>query len=26
VPEWHIGSQYDGKGWIFVDEIQINYE
>ena len=26
VPEWHIGHQYDGKTWIFVDEIQIDYE
>jgi hypothetical protein len=26
VPEWHIGSQHDGKGWIFIDEIQINHE
>ena len=26
VPEWHMGHQYDGKTWIFVDEIQIDYE
>ena len=25
VPEWHLGHQYDGKTWIFVDEIQIDY-
>jgi predicted alpha-1,2-mannosidase len=25
VPEWHIGYKDDGLGWIFVDEIQINY-
>lgn len=25
VPEWHKGSEDDGKGWIFVDEIQIKY-
>ena len=25
VPEWHIGSTYNGKGWIFVDEIKIKY-
>ena len=23
VPKWHIGSPFDGKAWIFVDEIQI---
>jgi hypothetical protein len=25
VPEWHIGYKDDGLGWIFIDEIQINY-
>jgi len=25
VPEWHKGFEDDGLGWIFVDEIQINY-
>lgn len=25
VPEWHLGSTYDGKTWIFVDEIQVKY-
>ena len=25
VPEWHKGSEDDGKGWIFVDEIQIKH-
>ena len=24
LPEWHLGSKYDGKSWLFVDEIQIN--
>ncbi len=24
VPEWHLGYPYDGKSWIFVDEIAIN--
>ena len=23
VPKWHIGAPFDGKAWIFVDEIQI---
>jgi predicted alpha-1,2-mannosidase len=23
VPEWHLGSPYDGRSWIFVDEISI---
>jgi predicted alpha-1,2-mannosidase len=26
VPEWHMGHQYNGKTWIFVDEIQIDHE
>ena len=26
VPNWHIGSTYNGKGWIFVDEIKIKYK
>ena len=26
LPQWHIGSEQGGKSWIFVDEIQINYE
>ena len=25
VPKWHKGFEDDGLGWIFVDEIQINY-
>ena len=25
VPEWHIGNDYDGRAWIFVDEIQIDF-
>ena len=24
VPDWHIGHSYEGKSWIFVDEISIN--
>ncbi|GAA0724468.1 hypothetical protein GCM10009430_28880 [Aquimarina litoralis] len=24
IPEWHIGSNYDGKAWIFADEITVN--
>lgn len=23
VPEWHLGHPYDGKAWIFVDEISV---
>lgn len=23
LPEWHLGSQHDGRSWLFVDEIQI---
>jgi len=23
VPEWHLGHPYDGKAWIFIDEIEI---
>ena len=23
LPEWHLGHKYDGKSWIFIDEIQI---
>ena len=23
VPEWHLGYPYDGRSWIFVDEISI---
>ncbi len=23
LPEWHLGHQYDGKSWIFIDEITI---
>ena len=23
VPKWHLGAPFDGKAWIFVDEIQI---
>ena len=23
VPEWHKGYPYDGRGWVFVDEISI---
>ncbi len=23
IPEWHIGHEYDGKTWIFIDEISI---
>ncbi|MEM7085199.1 MAG: GH92 family glycosyl hydrolase [Bacteroidota bacterium] len=23
VPEWHLGFPYDGKAWIFIDEIEI---
>ena len=23
LPEWHLGHPYDGKAWIFVDEIEI---
>ena len=23
VPKWHVGAPFDGKAWIFVDEIQI---
>ena len=26
VPDWHIGSSYDGRTWIFIDEIQIEHE
>ncbi|MEL6811270.1 MAG: GH92 family glycosyl hydrolase [Bacteroidota bacterium] len=24
VPEWHLGHPYDGKAWIFIDEIEID--
>lgn len=24
LPEWHLGYPYNGKAWIFVDEIEIN--
>ena len=24
LPEWHLGYPYDGKAWIFVDEIEID--
>lgn len=24
VPQWHLGHPYDGKAWVFVDEIEIN--
>lgn len=24
LPDWHLGYPYDGKAWIFVDEISIN--
>ena len=24
LPDWHIGSEYDGRTWLFVDEIQID--
>ena len=23
VPEWHLGFPYDGKAWLFIDEIEI---
>ena len=23
VPKWHLGAPFNGKAWIFVDEIQI---
>jgi hypothetical protein len=23
LPEWHLGYPYNGKAWIFVDEIEI---
>ncbi|MEM9824622.1 MAG: GH92 family glycosyl hydrolase, partial [Bacteroidota bacterium] len=23
IPEWHLGHQYDGKTWIFIDEIVV---
>ncbi|MAT90074.1 MAG: glycosyl hydrolase family 92 [Flavobacteriaceae bacterium] len=23
VPDWHLGAPYDGKAWIFIDEIEI---
>ena len=23
LPEWHIGNEYDGKPWLFIDEISI---
>ena len=23
LPEWHIGYKYDGRSWIFIDEISI---
>ena len=23
LPKWHLGYEYDGKAWIFVDEIEI---
>ena len=24
VPTWHLGHPFDGKAWIFTDEIEIN--
>ncbi|MGY3792505.1 GH92 family glycosyl hydrolase [Aquimarina sp. 433] len=24
IPEWHIGSNHDGKAWVFADEITVN--
>ena len=24
LPDWHLGAPYDGKAWIFVDEIEID--
>lgn len=26
IPEWHVGSSYDGRTWIFIDEIQVDYD
>lgn len=26
VPDWHIGSSHDGRTWIFIDEILIDYD